>query len=75
MRTYERGVEAETLACGTGATAAALLAAEHGWVSLPVAVHCAGGFDLVIDQKQGIPSLTGNAQKVYEGVIEYGDRV
>ncbi|MBN2164133.1 MAG: diaminopimelate epimerase [Pontiellaceae bacterium] len=75
VRTYERGVEAETLACGTGATAVALLAARRGRVSLPVAVHCAGGYDLVIDLKQGIPSLTGNAETVYDGEIEYGNRV
>ncbi|WP_168433618.1 diaminopimelate epimerase [Pontiella sulfatireligans] len=75
VRTYERGVEAETLACGTGAAATALLAAERGWVKLPVAVHCAGGFDLVIDSVQGTPSLTGGAATVFEGEIEYGNRI
>ncbi len=75
VRTYERGVEAETLACGTGAAAVAVLAARHGWVSLPVAVHCASGYDLVIDQQQGITTLMGNADKVYEGEIDYGNRV
>jgi diaminopimelate epimerase len=75
VRTYERGVEAETLACGTGATAAALLAAERGWVKLPVTVHCAGGFDLVIDSSQERTTLTGGAVKVFEGTVEYGNRV
>lgn len=75
LRTYERGVEAETLACGTGAVATALVAAKHGWVDLPVAVHCAGGYDLVVDSAGGAALLTGNAITVFEGEVEYGDRV
>jgi len=75
VRTYERGVEAETLACGTGATAAALVAARRGWVALPVAVHCASGCDLVIDSKAGKTTLSGNAVKVFDGEIEYGNRL
>ena len=75
VRTYERGVEAETLACGTGATAVAVIAAEKGWVNLPATVHCAGGFDLVIDSVQGATTLTGGAEFVFEGEVEYGNRV
>ena len=75
VRTYERGVEAETWACGTGVAAAALLAAERGRVNLPVSVHCAGGFDLVIDSVLGTPTLTGGALYVFDGEIEYGNRV
>lgn len=75
VRTYERGVEAETLACGTGATAVAVVAAQRGWVSLPVAVHCASGFDLVIDSTAGKTTLSGNAVKVFEGEIDYGNRL
>ncbi len=75
VRTYERGVEGETLACGTGVAAVALIAAHRGWVSLPVAVHCAGGYDLLIDMQHGRAMLTGNAEKVFEGEIEYGNRV
>jgi diaminopimelate epimerase len=75
MRTYERGVEAETLACGTGAAAAALVAARRGWVDLPVAVHCAGGYDLVIDSRETGTTLLGGAETVFEGEIEYGDRI
>jgi diaminopimelate epimerase len=47
MRTYERGVEAETLACGSGAIASALTAAVGGMRS-PVTVRTAGGDDLVV---------------------------
>ncbi len=75
VRTYERGVEAETLACGTGATAVAVIAAEREKVNLPVTVHCAGGFDLVIDSVQGTTTLTGGAVTVFAGEIEYGNRV
>ena len=75
VRTYERGVEAETLACGTGATAAALVAARHGWVELPVAVHCAGGYDLTIDSVDGGATLSGGAEFVFEGEVEYGNRI
>ena len=75
VRTYERGVEGETLACGTGAAAVAVVAARHGWVALPVAVHCASGCDLVIDSNQGKTTLSGNAVKVFKGELEYGNRL
>ena len=75
VRTYERGVEAETMACGTGAAAVAVLAAERKWVSLPATVHCASGYDLLIDSALGICILTGNAEKVFDGEIWYGNRL
>jgi len=48
VRTYERGVEDETLACGTGAVASALIAALHGHVTSPVKVRTTGGEVLII---------------------------
>ena len=73
LRTYERGVEAETLACGTGAAATAVIAQKRGWVDLPVAVHCAGGYDLVIDSGSNGTTLSGGAEYVFSGELEYGN--
>jgi diaminopimelate epimerase len=48
IRTYERGVEGETLACGTGTVASTLIAAFKGWVKSPVSVRTEGGEVLVV---------------------------
>lgn len=48
IRTFERGVEGETLACGTGAVAAALTAAALGKASSPVTVTTRGGDRLTV---------------------------
>jgi diaminopimelate epimerase len=52
IRTYERGVEGETLACGTGSVAAALIAASLSNVSSPVAIITRGGDRLTISFRQ-----------------------
>lgn len=75
IRTYERGVEAETGACGTGSVAAALVGvAQHG-LEFPVTVKTAKGYELVIGGEfdgKGFRkvTLTGPAARVFEGEIE-----
>ena len=73
IRTYERGVENETLACGTGATAAAMVAVAEGWVpSAPVRLYAQGGI-LTVDFKGSGPFtdvvLTGPAMQVFKGLL------
>ncbi len=73
IRTYERGVEAETLACGTGAVAAAISAYLRSPAEGTSFILHAQGGDLKVDFKtpdQKVFSdiwLTGPAQKVFEG--------
>ena len=79
MRTWERGVEGETLACGSGAIASALHAAAAGAPS-PVTVHTAGGDELIVKFRV-IPegwdvSLAGPSEVAYTGSwMEHGDAV
>ncbi len=48
VRTYERGVEGETLACGTGVVASALLATQRFEIASPVSVETRGGESLKV---------------------------
>ncbi|MCK9452432.1 MAG: diaminopimelate epimerase [Bacteroidales bacterium] len=72
LRTYEKGVENETLACGTGATAAAIAAAL--WYGMPTAkIHSKGG-DLEVSFKREGEKFTdiwlrGPVQVVFEGAV------
>jgi diaminopimelate epimerase len=70
MRTYERGVEGETLACGSGAIATAIWAAGQGHAS-PVQILTAGGDELSVGFRAASGgydvSLTGPAEFVFEG--------
>lgn len=49
VRTYERGVEDETMACGTGCVASAIMAVLEKGMNSPVRVHTSGGDELEID--------------------------
>ncbi|QWK19275.1 MAG: diaminopimelate epimerase [Hydrogenobacter thermophilus] len=72
VRTYERGVENETLACGTGATASALIAYKKGFVKKkPVEVKTRGGEMLRIDFDHELKEvfLEGSVYKVFDGFL------
>lgn len=75
VRTWEKGVEAETLACGTGALAAALVAAHSGHVSAAtIDVHMPGGTLRVhLDGDPLAPdelALEGEARVIYRGTLD-----
>lgn len=74
IRTYERGVEDETLACGTGAIASALIADLRGMVSSPVRVATRGGEELKIyfnreGDSFGEVWLEGETSIIYKGQL------
>ncbi len=75
VRTYERGVEDETLACGTGVVASALVFAAIENVKSPICVLAHGGDELRVgfektDKQFRKVTLTGPAEFVFEGTIE-----
>ena len=76
IRTYERGVEDETLACGTGITAAAIAAFESGKIKKNKIEVMAMGGNLLVEFERNHSGgyeniwLTGPAEKVFEGEIE-----
>lgn len=77
IRTYERGVEGETQACGTGAVAAALVAGAKGLVKSPVTLLTRGGNQLKVyfdwdGAGFGDVFLEGDAVLVYQGELEEG---
>jgi diaminopimelate epimerase len=75
IRTYERGVENETLACGTGVVASALVFAAMEKVKGPISVLVKGGSELSVgferdsDEFRKV-TLTGPAEFVFEGTME-----
>jgi diaminopimelate epimerase len=78
MRTYERGVEAESGACGTGAVACAVVAVETAQFTLPAKIKTPSGYDLVVDgdwrhHKCTGLTLTGPVKFVFTGEIELDD--
>ncbi|MFV0436728.1 MAG: diaminopimelate epimerase [Desulfopila sp.] len=75
VRTYERGVEDETMACGTGAVASAILAALQRGLASPVTVLTSGGdrlevhFELAAGSEIGKVYLQGPARCIYAGEL------
>ena len=74
VRTYERGVEGETLACGTGVVASAILASCKKQVEPPVKVETRGGETLQVYFQQGNGAFTdvyleGLTKTTFEGTI------
>ena len=70
LRVYERGA-GETLACGTGACAAAVAGIQLGLLATPVLVHARGGDLQIAWAGENMPvMMTGDAEIVFEGSIE-----
>lgn len=76
IRTYERGVEEETLACGTGSTASSIIATMWGLTQPPVECHTRGGEVLLVSfeyeaRTRSVSSvhLLGGARVTFEGWV------
>jgi diaminopimelate epimerase len=76
IRTYERGVEDETLACGTGCVAAAAVAVAEDRLGSPVRLQARGGtLSVHIGMEAGVPvaaELEGPAEITFRGSTSWG---
>jgi diaminopimelate epimerase len=73
VRTYERGVEDETLACGTGAAAAVLCAAQRGRVESPVLALTQSGLALKVEFARTPGGFAGLAQSGEARLVYWGE--
>ena len=69
MRTFERGVEGETLACGTGAVATAIIATTKNIVYYPVYILTSSKEILKVDKENNKYFLEGDVRIIYKGVF------
>ena len=73
MRTFERGVEGETLACGTGAAASAALLKSWGLSGHETTIETTSGRKVLVSihEEKGVstPSLAGEGRLVFEGKV------
>ena len=72
IRTFERGVEEETLSCGTGATASAIISNKLKNIICPVKVVVPGGkLQIAFDTNYENIWLSGPVEEIYQGVLSF----
>ncbi len=74
VRTFERGVEGETLSCGSGVVASAIVAGRQGMAASPVVCGTKSGVDLLVEFEDEGSSIahvriTGDAREIFRGEL------